>query len=138
VSVPSLVGVGRGERTSVCWSPMPKDGFPIVGFASTDGGLCLVVIHIGVTIAPLIGQLPALEILDVSANCWPTIVRGVSMMFNLEKSNLPLAFDCCLPTDKPESVGSRIYSLPLFLCLGEIAVRVSLILTSWSATSSSS
>ncbi|MFZ4795802.1 MAG: hypothetical protein ACOYLN_16905, partial [Blastocatellia bacterium] len=78
------------------------------------------------TLEPLIGQLAALEILDGAlSTCWPTIVRGVSMVLNTEKSDLPLDFYWHLPTAKRESVGRCIYSLLLFFCLGETAIRVS-------------
>lgn len=61
--LPGLGGAGI-EKVSICWRPMPKDGFPIVGFVTGAERLYLAVTHSGVTLGPLIGQLAALEILD--------------------------------------------------------------------------
>ncbi len=52
------------ERVSTGWRPMPKDGFPIVGFARQTPCIYPVVTHSGVTLAPLLGRLAALEILQ--------------------------------------------------------------------------
>lgn len=54
----------RIESVSLCWRPMPADGFPIVGFAPGAPRLYLAVTHSGITLGPLIGELAALEILD--------------------------------------------------------------------------
>jgi len=43
---------------------MPKDGFPIVGFAESCPNLYVVVTHSGVTVAPILGELVSLEVLD--------------------------------------------------------------------------
>lgn len=53
-----LAEVRRGRR------PLPRDGFPIVGFAPTVPNLYLAVTHSGVTLAPLLGELAALEIAE--------------------------------------------------------------------------
>lgn len=53
------------DSVSLCWRPLPKDGFPVLGFAPK--ALCrvyLAVTHSGVTLGPLIGELTALELLD--------------------------------------------------------------------------
>lgn len=50
--------VRRGRR------PIPKDGLPIVGFTKHISNLYLSVMHSGVTLAPLIGECAAIEILD--------------------------------------------------------------------------
>ena len=52
------------DKVSLCWRPLPKDGFPIVGFAPQSPQLYLAVTHSGVTLAPLLGELGAIEILD--------------------------------------------------------------------------
>lgn len=50
--------VRRGRR------PIPKDGHPILGFSQRVPNLYLSVTHSGVTLAPLIGECAAIEILD--------------------------------------------------------------------------
>ena len=52
------------ERVTVGWRPMPRDERPIVGFARRAPGLYLAVTHSGVTLAPILGRLCAMEILD--------------------------------------------------------------------------
>jgi glycine/D-amino acid oxidase-like deaminating enzyme len=52
------------ERVTLGWRVMPKDELPIVGFAAACPNLYLAVMHSGVTLAPLVGQLAAAEILD--------------------------------------------------------------------------
>ena len=46
--------------------PVPLDGFPVVGNVPGHGGLFVAVMHSGVTLAPLIGQLLASEMLQMS------------------------------------------------------------------------
>ena len=60
---PALKGVEvrevrRGRR------PMPADGHPILGFTQAVPNLYLAAMHSGVTLAPLVGELSALEIVD--------------------------------------------------------------------------
>ena len=43
---------------------MPRDGFPIVGFAEGAPDIYVSVMHSGVTLSPVIGRLAALEILE--------------------------------------------------------------------------
>ena len=52
------------EKVTIGWRPMPKDGFPIVGFAESCPNLYVVVTHSGVTLAPILGELVSLEVLD--------------------------------------------------------------------------
>jgi len=52
------------DRVTVGWRPMPKDGYPIVGACRECANLYLAVTHSGVTLAPILGELAALEILD--------------------------------------------------------------------------
>lgn len=61
--LPALEGVPirdvrRGRR------PIPKDGHPILGFNKHVTNLYLTVMHSGVTLAPLVGECTALEILE--------------------------------------------------------------------------
>ena len=48
----------------VGYRPMPLDGYPILGFAPSVANLYLAVTHSGVTLAPVIGELAAMEIVD--------------------------------------------------------------------------
>lgn len=52
------------ERVTLGWRVMPKDEYPIVGFADPCPNLYVAAMHSGVTLAPVIGQFAALEILD--------------------------------------------------------------------------
>jgi glycine/D-amino acid oxidase-like deaminating enzyme len=61
--LPGLRGVAV-ERVTLGRRVMPVDEYPIVGFAPNCPNLYIAAMHSGVTLAPLIGQLAALEILD--------------------------------------------------------------------------
>lgn len=52
------------ERVSVGQRVVPADSFPVVGFAPGVRGLYTAVTHSGVTLAPALGRLAALEIVD--------------------------------------------------------------------------
>ena len=52
------------ERVTLGWRVLPKDEFPIVGFDGRCPNLYLAAMHSGVTLAPIIGQFAATEILD--------------------------------------------------------------------------
>ena len=52
------------ESVSLCWRPMPQDEFPIIGFAPGSSKIYVTVTHSGVTLAPIIGELAAIELLD--------------------------------------------------------------------------
>jgi len=61
--MPALEGVPireirKGRR------PIPKDGHPIIGFTQKVPNLYVAVMHSGVTLAPLVGESAALEILE--------------------------------------------------------------------------
>ena len=61
--IPALEGISikevrRGRR------PIPQDGHPILGFSRAVPNLYLAATHSGVTLAPLIGELAAIEIVD--------------------------------------------------------------------------
>jgi glycine/D-amino acid oxidase-like deaminating enzyme len=43
---------------------MPADGLPVLGFARVAPGLYLALMHSGVTLAPMVGELATLEIVD--------------------------------------------------------------------------
>ena len=61
--LPGLRGVAV-ERVTVGRRVMPADEYPIVGFAANCPNLYIAATHSGVTLAPVIGQYAALEILD--------------------------------------------------------------------------
>lgn len=52
------------ESVALCWRPMPQDEYPIVGFAPGSTSIYVTVTHSGVTLAPIIGELAAMELLD--------------------------------------------------------------------------
>jgi glycine/D-amino acid oxidase-like deaminating enzyme len=61
--LPGIRGVAV-ERVTLGHRVMPVDEFPVVGFSDRCPNLYVAAMHSGVTLAPLIGQLAALEILD--------------------------------------------------------------------------
>jgi glycine/D-amino acid oxidase-like deaminating enzyme len=61
--VPDLAGAAL-QRVTLGQRPFPADGHPIVGFPAADLRIYLAVMHSGITLAPLVGQLASLEILD--------------------------------------------------------------------------
>jgi len=52
------------ENVTLGWRVMPKDEYPILGFAQSCPNLYIAATHSGVTLAPVIGQFAAAEILD--------------------------------------------------------------------------
>ncbi|HXZ18399.1 MAG TPA: FAD-binding oxidoreductase [Candidatus Acidoferrales bacterium] len=52
------------ESVTLGWRVLPQDEFPILGFADSCPNLYIAATHSGVTLAPIIGQFAALEILD--------------------------------------------------------------------------
>jgi glycine/D-amino acid oxidase-like deaminating enzyme len=52
------------ESVALCWRPMPQDGYPILGWVPRSAQVYIAVTHSGVTLAPLIGELAAIDILD--------------------------------------------------------------------------
>ena len=52
------------DTVTLGWRPLPKDEFPIVGFATGRRDVYITVMHSGVTLSPLVGRLAAVEILD--------------------------------------------------------------------------
>ena len=61
--LPSIDGVSA-ISVPVGYRPMPIDGFPVTGFVSSVPNLYIAVMHSGVTLAPLVGELATLEIVD--------------------------------------------------------------------------
>jgi len=52
------------EDVRICWRPMPIDGYPVVGASPARPDVYLAVTHSGVTLAPILGQHIAHEIVD--------------------------------------------------------------------------
>ena len=52
------------ESVGVGWRPLPRDGLPVVGHPQRTQGIYIAAMHSGVTLAPIIGRLSAMEILD--------------------------------------------------------------------------
>lgn len=52
------------ENVGVGWRPLPLDGLPIIGRPENHPGIYLAAMHSGVTLAPIVGHLAAMEILD--------------------------------------------------------------------------
>lgn len=52
------------ESIGIGWRPLPLDGLPIVGRPKRMPGIYLASMHSGVTLAPIVGHLAAMEILD--------------------------------------------------------------------------
>jgi glycine/D-amino acid oxidase-like deaminating enzyme len=61
--LPGVRGVAV-ERVTVGYRVMPVDEYPVVGFSDACPNLYVAAMHSGITLAALIGQLAALEILD--------------------------------------------------------------------------
>jgi glycine/D-amino acid oxidase-like deaminating enzyme len=58
------LGDAQLEKVTLGWRPLPKDDFPIIGFAPGRRDVYITVMHSGVTLSPLVGRLAAVEILD--------------------------------------------------------------------------
>lgn len=54
----------RLERVTLGWRPLPRDGYPVIGFAEGSPDIYLAVMHSGITLSGLVGRLAAVEILD--------------------------------------------------------------------------
>jgi glycine/D-amino acid oxidase-like deaminating enzyme len=52
------------EKVTLGFRPLPKDGYPVIGFPDGAPGVYLAVMHSGVTLCPIVGRLAAIEILD--------------------------------------------------------------------------
>jgi glycine/D-amino acid oxidase-like deaminating enzyme len=58
------VASAQVERVTLGWRPLPKDGYPVLGFTRACPNVYVAVTHSGITLAPIIGQLVTTEILD--------------------------------------------------------------------------
>ena len=61
--LPALAGA-RAIPKPVGYRPMPIDGLPVLGFCEAASNLYVALMHSGVTLAPLVGELGTVEIVD--------------------------------------------------------------------------
>ena len=61
--LPALAGA-RAIPTPVGYRPMPIDELPVIGFCASAPNLYIALMHSGVTLAPLVGELATVEIVD--------------------------------------------------------------------------
>ena len=61
--LPALAGA-RAIPTPVGYRPMPIDELPVIGFCEAEPNLYIALMHSGVTLAPLVGELATVEIAD--------------------------------------------------------------------------
>ena len=61
--LPALAGA-RAIPTPVGYRPMPIDELPVIGFCAAAPNLYIALMHSGVTLAPLVGELATVEIVD--------------------------------------------------------------------------
>jgi glycine/D-amino acid oxidase-like deaminating enzyme len=61
--LPALAGA-QAVPVPVGYRPMPLDGLPVLGFAAAVPNLYIALMHSGVTLAPLVGELASMEIVD--------------------------------------------------------------------------
>lgn len=61
--LPPLAGA-KAIPTPVGYRPMPIDELPVIGFCTAAPNLYIALMHSGVTLAPLVGELATVEIVD--------------------------------------------------------------------------
>ena len=61
--VPALRG-SRAIAVPTGYRPMPVDGLPVMGFTDEVPNVYIALMHSGVTLAPLVGELSVIEIID--------------------------------------------------------------------------
>ncbi len=61
--LPDLAGA-RAVPVPVGYRPMPEDELPVLGYAAAAPNVYIALMHSGITLAPLVGELAAMEILD--------------------------------------------------------------------------
>ena len=69
------IGEAQAIPTPVGYRPMPLDGFPVLGFTKAVSNLYIALMHSGVTLAPLVGEMATLEIVDGVGVDWFTPYR---------------------------------------------------------------
>ncbi len=58
------IGNAQAIPTPIGYRPMPLDGYPIIGFTKALQNMYIALMHSGVTLAPLVGEMVTLEIAD--------------------------------------------------------------------------
>ena len=66
----SAIADAKAIPTPVGYRPMPLDGFPVLGFTASVPNLYITLMHSGVTLAPLVGEMATLEIVDSAEVDW--------------------------------------------------------------------
>jgi glycine/D-amino acid oxidase-like deaminating enzyme len=61
--LPDLAGA-RAIPVPVGYRPMPVDGLPVLGFTEAVPNMYVAMMHSGITLAPLVGEMAASEIVD--------------------------------------------------------------------------
>ena len=56
------------ETAYIGWRPLPLDGHPVLGMSAERPGVYIAIMHSGVSLAPIIGQLVAHEVLSDAPN----------------------------------------------------------------------
>ena len=51
------------EDAYIGWRPLPVDGHPVLGSAQQRPGIYMAIMHSGVSLAPIVGQLAAHELI---------------------------------------------------------------------------
>lgn len=62
-TLPAL-GAAQVKDVTLGWRPLPKDDYPVVGFAPGRNDIYVTVMHSGVTLSQLVARLASAEILD--------------------------------------------------------------------------
>jgi len=58
------IGKAEIEATYIGWRPLPLDGHPVLGVSPARPNVSLAIMHSGVSLAPVVGQLMAQEIIS--------------------------------------------------------------------------
>ena len=58
------IAAAETESAVIGWRPLPLDGHPVIGSNPERPDVYLAIMHSGVSLAPIVGQLAAREIVD--------------------------------------------------------------------------
>lgn len=64
------IGESQAIPAPIGYRPMPLDGYPIIGFTKSIQNMYIALMHSGVTLAPLVGEMATLEIADEADIDW--------------------------------------------------------------------
>ncbi|MEE9347718.1 MAG: FAD-binding oxidoreductase [Robiginitomaculum sp.] len=62
------IGTATLESAHIGWRPLPVDGHPVLGFSPSRPDVYLAVMHSGVSLAPIVGQVVAQEVTTANQN----------------------------------------------------------------------